>query len=224
MDPNRMSTFPLSNESVCRRVKAIAQTKMTSNWTWGKEPYTREDPPPSVSIQSNSADPNDFLRSEAYFNFSFVSQRDIPRRATEDDDCPPSKSGVDWTVADEEDFYPEADLPKANIVRRGKASIASCYRNAWDTDTSDDECQLLITLDAVPLNASCPDPEAPPAAGTRRARSEAPPAEDPEASDRGRKGERYKRSARKTPGGAPPAKKQKKAAGRSKPKRPTYDG
>ena len=26
-------------------------------------------------------------------------------------------------MADEEDFYPEADLPKANIVRRGKAPL-----------------------------------------------------------------------------------------------------
>ena len=58
MDPNRMSTFPLSKESVCRRVRAIAQTKMTSNWEWGKEPYTRENPPPSVSIRSNSSYPN----------------------------------------------------------------------------------------------------------------------------------------------------------------------
>ena len=58
MDPNRMSTFPLSKESVCRRVRAIAQTKMTPNWEWGKEPYTRENPPPSVRIRSNSSYPN----------------------------------------------------------------------------------------------------------------------------------------------------------------------
>ena len=151
-------------------------------------------------------------------------QRDIPRRAIEDKDWPQEKCGADRTVADEEDFYPEADLSKANIVRRGKASLASYYRNAWDTDTSDNECQLLITLDAVPLNAFRPDPEAPPASGTKRARPKAPPAEGPVASGRGRKGERYKRSARKAPGGDPPAKKQKKMAGRTKLKRPTHDG
>ena len=50
MDPHRMSTFALSKESVFRRVKAIARTTMGANWTWGKEPYTRENPPPSVRI------------------------------------------------------------------------------------------------------------------------------------------------------------------------------
>ena len=49
MDPHRMSTFELSKESVYRRVKAIARTNMKgADWTWGKEPYTRENPPPSV--------------------------------------------------------------------------------------------------------------------------------------------------------------------------------
>ena len=91
MDPNRMSTFPLLKESVCRRVKAIAQTKMTSNWTWGKEPYTREDQPPSVSIRTNFSD---LLLSEACFNLSFVSQRDIPCWAIEDNDLPDRKSVV----------------------------------------------------------------------------------------------------------------------------------
>ena len=82
-------------------------------------------------------------------------------------------------VKDEEDFYPEADLPKANIVRRGKASLDSYYRHAWDTDTSEDECQELITLDAVPLNAFRPDPDTAPASGTRRRRAEAPRSEVP---------------------------------------------
>ena len=127
-------------------------------------------------------------------------------------------------MADEEDFYPEEDLPKANIVRRGKASLASYYRNPWDTDTSDDECQLLVTLDAVPLNAFRPDPEAPSASGTTKARFEAPPAQDSDTSGRGGGGGRYKRRARKNPRGAPPAKKPKKPAGRLKPKRPTYSG
>ena len=105
-------------------------------------------------------------------------QRDIPRRAIEDANWPQEKWGADRTEEDAEDFYPEADLPKANIVRRGKASLDSYYRHAWDTNTSEDQCQLLITLDAVPLNAFCPDPEAPPASGIRKPRAEAPPAED----------------------------------------------
>ena len=49
MDPNRMSTFSLSKESVRRRVRAIAQIAIKVNWKYGKEPYTRDDPPPSVS-------------------------------------------------------------------------------------------------------------------------------------------------------------------------------
>ena len=114
--------------------------------------------------------------------FSSDLQRGIPRRAIDDAKWPQEKWGADRTVEDEEDFYPEADLPKANIVRRGKASLASYYRNAWDTDTSEDECQLLITLDTVPLNVFRPDPEAPPASGMRKTRAEAPPTDAPSAS------------------------------------------
>ena len=159
-------------------------------------------------------------------------QRDIPRRATEDADWPPEKWGIDRTVEDEEDFYPEADLPKANIVRRGKASLDSYYQHVWDTDTSEDECQLLITLDAVPLNAFRPDPEAPPASGTRRRRAEAPPVEDdqsrqPATRARGRSRGRGKK--RNVPPSAPsesvaPAKKKIKRTTARQPKRPEYDG
>ena len=53
MDPNRMSTFPLSKDSVLRRVKAIAMTTtIEAGWNYGKEPYSRDNPPPSVSIQT----------------------------------------------------------------------------------------------------------------------------------------------------------------------------
>ena len=135
-------------------------------------------------------------------------------------------------MEDEEDFYPEADLPKGNIVRQGKASLDSYYRNAWDTDTLDDECQLLITLDAVPLDAFCPDPEAPPASGTRRPRAEAPPVEDdqprqPAARGRGRsRGQGKKHNVPPSEPSEPiaPAKKKIKKTTARQPKRPEYDG
>ena len=53
MDPNRMSTFELSKESIYRRVRAIARTEMKDgNWAWGKQPYDRENPPPSVRARA----------------------------------------------------------------------------------------------------------------------------------------------------------------------------
>ena len=67
MDPNRMSTFSLSKESVHRRVRAIAQTTIPANWKYGKEPYTRDDPPPSVSFRTIPFCPNELYLSEAYF-------------------------------------------------------------------------------------------------------------------------------------------------------------
>ena len=75
---------------------------------------------------------------------------------------------MDRTEDDLEDFYPEAHLPKPPVASRGKASFISL-----DTDSSDDDCQELVALDAVPLNALCPDPDAPPASGKRKARAKA---------------------------------------------------
>ena len=52
MDCNRMSTFVLTKDSVFRRVKAIAtMVTLEAGWRYGKEPYTRDDPPPSVSTR-----------------------------------------------------------------------------------------------------------------------------------------------------------------------------
>ena len=56
MDPHRMSTFGLSKESIYRRVKAIVRTEMKDgDWAWGKEPYNRTNPPPSVSARTSSS-------------------------------------------------------------------------------------------------------------------------------------------------------------------------
>jgi hypothetical protein len=53
MDRNRMSTFVLPKDSVFRRVKAISSTTtLKQDWNYGKEPYTRDQPPPSVSIRT----------------------------------------------------------------------------------------------------------------------------------------------------------------------------
>ena len=50
-------------------------------------------------------------------------QHNIPRRAVEDQRNPPSQWVEDRTEADEVDFYPEEDLPKANVPLRGKDYI-----------------------------------------------------------------------------------------------------
>ena len=173
--------------------------------------------------------PNHIYLSEVRLTSPSDLQRDIPRRAILDKKWPKEKWGKERIVKDPEDFYPEAHLPKAPIVRRGKASLSSYCRNPRDMDTSDDECQELITLDAVPLNAFHPDPDAPPASGKRKARTEAPPTEAPptdapSASNQGGARRRYKRSAHKTARKSPPAKKQKRTAGRTKPMRQIYDG
>lgn len=171
--------------------------------------------------------PNHFLLDELCFILLFDSHRDIPHRAIEDNNLPPSKWGKDQTEADAEDFYPKEDLPKARAPRRGKASAASYYRNPGDTDTSDDECEMLVTLDVQPLNAFRPDPEAPSASGMTTARSEAPPAEDSQASGRGRgrgRGRSYKRTVTKGQEGAPPPKRQKVPSAKPKPKRPSFTG
>ena len=52
MDPNRMSTFVLTKDSIFRRIKAISSTTtLKVDWNYGKEPYSRDHPPPSVCIQ-----------------------------------------------------------------------------------------------------------------------------------------------------------------------------
>ena len=52
MDCNRMSTFVLTKDSVLRRVKAISSTlTLKAGWNYGKEPYSRDHPPPSVRTQ-----------------------------------------------------------------------------------------------------------------------------------------------------------------------------
>ena len=49
MDPTRTSTFPLDDDELWRRCKAVAQIKIPE-WEWGEKPYSRRRPPPSVSF------------------------------------------------------------------------------------------------------------------------------------------------------------------------------
>ena len=49
-DPNRMSTVELTKVQVLKRAKAIAKTKMSETWEWGKKPHDRENPVPAVSF------------------------------------------------------------------------------------------------------------------------------------------------------------------------------
>ena len=46
LDPTRISTFELSKPDVVVKVKAIAKTKMSVDWKWGLEPFSRTNPPP----------------------------------------------------------------------------------------------------------------------------------------------------------------------------------
>ncbi|KAK1613785.1 hypothetical protein QYE76_019302 [Lolium multiflorum] len=46
MDPTRITTFKLTKLEVVLKVQAIAQTKMTEDWEWVLEPFSRANPPP----------------------------------------------------------------------------------------------------------------------------------------------------------------------------------
>jgi hypothetical protein len=48
MDPTRITTFKLTKLEVVLKVQAIAQTKMTEDWEWVLEPFSRANPPPEV--------------------------------------------------------------------------------------------------------------------------------------------------------------------------------
>ena len=165
--------------------------------------------------------------------FPSGSQRDIPRRTTQDTGRPQSAWGVDRTEQDPEDYYPEAHLPKTASNPRRKIPYVSL-----DSDSSSDDCRVLI-MDAVPLSIVPPDPTSPPDSGKRKA-SEGPSTNAPSASSRGGRRKGVKRGARK--GSAPPRrqvseepsedaeasaparKKLKKTAGRAPFRRTVYDG
>ena len=48
-DPTRITTFGLTKPEVRRKVKAISETRMPDEWSWGKEAYRRSNPAPDVS-------------------------------------------------------------------------------------------------------------------------------------------------------------------------------
>ena len=151
-------------------------------------------------------------------------QRDIPRRAREDNRQPPSSWGVDRTEADDEDFYPEEDLPKASVPRRGKDYIKHFFPQWSDADTDSDECTILIPIVASPIRCF-PGPV--PAAPRRTAPKPAPPATSSStAASRGSSRGRGKKRGVAKCDLAPEAKRPKVASGRPKPKgqRPTFKG
>ena len=53
LDPTRISTVELDKAQIRRRIKAIARTRMTDEWEWGKEPHSRSNLPPKVSISAD---------------------------------------------------------------------------------------------------------------------------------------------------------------------------
>jgi hypothetical protein len=46
LDPNRHSTFELTNAEVWERLKAISRTQLTPEWSFGKEAFSRRNMPP----------------------------------------------------------------------------------------------------------------------------------------------------------------------------------
>ena len=48
-DPNRMGSTRLSAEEVARGVNDISKANLGEDWRFGKEPYSRDNPPPVVS-------------------------------------------------------------------------------------------------------------------------------------------------------------------------------
>ena len=66
-------------------------------------------------------------------------------------------------MADEVDFYPEEDLPKANVPRQGKDYIKHFFPQLSDGDSDSDDCQILIPIVASPIRYSLGSvPAAPP--------------------------------------------------------------
>ena len=121
------------------------------------------------------------------------------------------------------DFYPEEDLPKASVPRRGKDYV-KCFFLQWsDEETDSDECTILPTLVASPICCFA----GPVSAAPRRAAARlAPPAASSSAAaSRGRgKGRGKKLGVAKSD--LPDAKRPKVVTNKPKPKakRPTFKG
>ena len=54
LDPNRVSTVELDNYLIFKRVRAIFKTEIPEDWAWGLKSFTREHPPPKVSLITNA--------------------------------------------------------------------------------------------------------------------------------------------------------------------------
>ena len=48
-DPSRMSTWEMPHAEVANMVNHIANCELAEDWQFGKEPYSRANPPPMVS-------------------------------------------------------------------------------------------------------------------------------------------------------------------------------
>ena len=51
-DPCRLSTREMPHAEVSYMVNYISNCKLTEEWQYGKEPYSRANPPPTVSFSS----------------------------------------------------------------------------------------------------------------------------------------------------------------------------
>ena len=49
-DPCRLSTREMPHAEVSYMVNYISNSKLTEDWRYGKEPYSRANPPPAVSF------------------------------------------------------------------------------------------------------------------------------------------------------------------------------
>ena len=50
LDPSRMCTKEMPHSEVALMVNYLANCKLTDEWQFGKEPYSRANPPPIVSF------------------------------------------------------------------------------------------------------------------------------------------------------------------------------
>ena len=119
LDPTRTSTFELTKDEIRRCVRAIATVRMTAEWEWVLEPYSRRNLPPAVSnvlysptfIMSIS-----FLMLVCCFHLLmssglFVLTQRFPRQATEDGSDPADTWGPDRVEADTVDPDDEDNVP-----------------------------------------------------------------------------------------------------------------
>jgi hypothetical protein len=147
-DPTRITTFRLCRAEVAAKAKQISNTKMSAEWKWGLEPYSRKNPAPS-RVRSGG-----LWNVENYFltclclvlhNFACISAEEpesyAPRRAYEDD-----KDPNPYRIRNAH------EMGATRTSHSGNTSASFPSRSRAGDSGSDDDCVILEVL--YPLHSS----------------------------------------------------------------------